>query len=246
MALALEAHVTSSWSTAAGPRQHLIEVTFPGAPVTVDYVSFRNSYTAAITISHTATRAEGDPLQPMHMKGRAPTWQIVVARLALMADPHCEDDAHGYHELVPARHFAKDFDHRRVTRLRICCTQPSPSWREYGLKQLRFYSIEAPVLPTLQPPPSLTDAQRELAASLLEQMSGLSRIASEIRQTIASGSSERARPGARSSGSRRVDSGAQPLAPYLVGEWADELRIRSEDAPPYPPAAASASTSAAR
>eukprot|EP00900_Chrysochromulina_parva_P015365 jgi/Chrpa1/2382/Chrysochromulina_OHIO_Genome00009350-RA len=252
----LEAHVVSSWSEApgGGPRQHLIDVAFPGAPVAVDYISFRNFYTAAITVSHTGVRAEDDPLQPMHAKGRPPSWQVAVPRVTLMANPHCEDDAQRYHELAHALHFAKDFDHRRVTRLRICCIQPSPSWREYGLKQLRFYSLEPPSVPALQPPPSLTDAQRDLAAAVLDQLISLGQVAGALRRDIATGagascsSTERAGPATRggscascgscgssggsggcSFGTRRVENGAHALAPYLVGEWNDELRLALVD-----------------
>jgi len=247
----LAAQISSSWSEAAGdgPRQHLIEVTFPAGPVAVDYVSFRNFYTAAITVSHTNVRADVDSLQPMHVKGRPPSWQVVVARLTLMADPHCEDDAQRYHELTHARHFAKEFDHRRVTRLRICCIQPSPSWREYGLKHLRFYSLEPPSVPTLQPPPTLNEVQRALAATVLEQLVGLGRVTSEMRHSLAmpgaSLTSDRGSTATRlvfgggggnggaaaGSGGLRTEAGAHTLAPYLVGEWSDELRLTPVDSP---------------
>ena len=72
------------------PRQHLIEVSFPAAPVSLYAMVFTNYYCAAISVSHTSTRSETDPLLQLHMKGRAPTWQVAVPKLALMADPHCE------------------------------------------------------------------------------------------------------------------------------------------------------------
>jgi hypothetical protein len=118
---------------------------------------------------------------------RAPQWQVVVPKFTLMADPHCEDDAERYHELKHGVHLANDFDHRRVTRLRICCLQPSPLWREYGLRQLRFYSVEVPLIPSLQPPPSLTPAEREMASGVVEQLVGLGVVASQIRSTISGG-----------------------------------------------------------
>lgn len=88
----LEARVTVTTETtrSTGPRQHLIEVSFPAAPVSLYAICFANYYCAAISVSHTHTRSESDPLLPPHMKGRAPTWQVVVPKLALMTDPHCE------------------------------------------------------------------------------------------------------------------------------------------------------------
>ena len=65
--------------------------------------------------------------------------------------------------------------------------EPSPLWREYGLRQLRFYSVEVPLIPSLQPPPSLTPAEREMASGVVEQLVGLGVVASQIRSTISGG-----------------------------------------------------------
>ena len=58
----------------------------------LSYVCFHNFYTSAITISHTTVRTDDS--------GRSPHWQVVLPKLTLMADPHCEDDAQRYHELM--------------------------------------------------------------------------------------------------------------------------------------------------
>jgi hypothetical protein len=69
----------------SGPRRHLIEVAFDGAPVAVQRISFSNYYCAAITVSHTAmSKSE-------LLKGPDPaSWKVVIPKLTLMADPHCE------------------------------------------------------------------------------------------------------------------------------------------------------------
>jgi hypothetical protein len=270
----LDARVTSSAPEAdtGGPRQQWIDVTFPAAPVSLAAICFQNYYCAAITVSHTGQSADSDPLAQLQVKGRAPAWTVAVDKHTLMADPHCEDDAQLYHELTVA-HFATNFDHRRVTRLRICCLQPSPSWREYGLRQLRFDSIERPPTPTLQPSPSLTVAERELSETVLEQLVGLGKVAEDIRETISNRASVAAAahhgaasiPAAHASSSsadpsRRARSDvyhtAPPgsLAPYLVGEWNDELRLTGSAAdhwtashtPHSPYSSAKAASAAAR
>lgn len=209
-----------------GPRQQWIDVSFTAAPVALSYITFHNYYCAAITISHTSMRAEDDPQAQQHMKGRAPTWQVVVPKLVLMAAAHCEDDAQQYHELTSA-HFAPEFDSRRVTRLRICCLQPSPTWREYALRQLRFYTIEQPVMPSMQPPPALAPADRELATAMVDHLVALGHISHQIRQTLASARESTAgRGGAAGTKATSARRGADhELAPYVVGEWADELRL---------------------
>lgn len=238
----LNARVSSSPDDGkGGPRQQWIDVSFVNAPVTLSYISFHNYYCASITISHTSMRAEGDPLMQLHMKGRAPTWQVVVPKLALMAAAHHEDDAQSYHELS-ALHFAPEFDHRRVTRLRICCLQPSPMWREYGLRDLKFYSIEPPAAPSLLPPPSLSTTERELAATILDHVVDLAHVAQQIRQTIAAGKAASICADAAAGGSRANARRAErELVPYVVGEFSDELRLCSLDAATASSAASSGS-----
>lgn len=243
-------------TSVGGPRQQWLDITFPNAPVLLSYIAFHNYYTAAITISHTVVRSDDST--------RAPQWQVVVPKFTLMADPHCEDDAERYHELKHGIHLASEFDHRRVTRLRICCLQPSPLWREYGLRQLRFYSVEVPLIPSLQPPPSLTPAERDMASSAVEQLVGLGVVASQIRTTIAGGvaavntmrEATRSVFDGGSIGSAAVGGGTSSsvsgggaasrrteptLAPYIIGEWNDEWRLTNADvvSPAFQPRAPS-------
>ena len=141
---------------------------------------------------------------------------MAVLKHQLMIDPHYEDDAQRYHELT-TRHFAPDFDHRKVTRLRICCLQPSPTWKEYGLHHLKFYSIQKPEAPPLQPPPpSLSQAERELASTIVDHLLGLGQITREIRQTLGS---------ARRAGAQRRQ--ADDVASLVVAEWTDEWVVSS-------------------
>ena len=224
----LDARVTSGGEdeNKTGPRQQWIDVSFSAAPVSLAYISFYNYYCASITISHTSTRAENDPKAQLHMKGRAPTWQVAVPKLALMSSPHCEDDAQRYHELTKS-HFAPEFDHARVTRLRICCLQPSPTWREYGLRQLRFYGIEHPSTPVVTQAPSLSTAERDLASTVVDHLLDLAHISHQLRQTIASASSNRQSAysvGAGAPAPRRTAADGE-LAPYFIGEWTDELKL---------------------
>ena len=159
------------------------------------------------------------------MQGRKPSWQVAMPKLTLMAMAHCEDDAQRYHELTTA-HFTNDFDHRHVTRLRICCLQPSPTWREYGLRQLRFYTVEMPSVPSLAPTPTLSPAERELAATVVDHLVDLAQMTHQIRQTISAAKASRSGPSAPTRA-----SGERELAPYIVGEWSDELRLGRVGAP---------------
>ena len=78
---------TVTSDTESGPRRHIIEVSFAGAPVTVQHVSFYNYYCSAITVSHTSmSKVE---LQT-YAKASEAAWTVVIPKLTLMADPHCE------------------------------------------------------------------------------------------------------------------------------------------------------------
>jgi hypothetical protein len=87
----LDATVTTTIAKSGlGPRQHLIDVSFASAAVPLHCISFYNYYCAAITISHTNARTDHESEQQGNANDRSAMWQLVVPRLSLMANPHCE------------------------------------------------------------------------------------------------------------------------------------------------------------
>ena len=226
MATLLDANVTVSWSEPEGPRQRFIDITFSPSPVTVDAITFKNFYTSSITINHTCSRDASDPLLHQHAKGREPTWQLVVAHIPLMADPHSEDGAQCHHEVSQATHFDESFDHERVTRLRISCKQPSPLWRDYGLQEVRCYGISQPAYLPPRRNLSLTLSQQQLVGTMMEQIIGLRLVTDEVRQAVGSKRVSRKACTGISSKDRAAEL---DLAPYIVGEWADELHLHAGD-----------------
>mmetsp|Transcript_2540 Transcript_2540/g.6412 ORF Transcript_2540/g.6412 Transcript_2540/m.6412 type:complete len:243 (-) Transcript_2540:267-995(-) len=145
----LAADITTSADSGREPRQQWIELTFREAPVHLHSISFCNYYTYSIAVLHSLTRAEGDPLLPVHAKGRKPQWQTVIKKHVLMASPHYEDDAQAEHVLDGAS-FVPEFDPARVTRLRFVCTQPSPTWKSYSLRHIRCFTLQMPELSRAQ------------------------------------------------------------------------------------------------
>ena len=192
------------------PVRQYVDVDFPDAPVDLHWIAFENYYTAAVSVQS----AE------VHPSTRQVRWVPAVCRLQLMADCHAEDDAQAWHR-VHASDFEPGFDPTCVLRLRIHMQQPSPSWRAHTLRHLAFYTLEPLDAPALAPEPELSRADHERCARLTGALAELSTVAHAIRSTLA-----QAAP-------RRCDEGEAPVgklggyAPYVVGEWDDELDVTS-------------------
>ena len=143
------------------PQQQYIDVHFANAPVHLHWIAFENYYCASLTILHCAQPAAAAGTSADGAAGAsAEVWTPVVERLALMVNPHIESDAQAWHELHSSA-FAPGFDAAATTRLRFCLCQPSPMWREHGLRKLTFYTARPPG------PPAAEDA-----AELLPELTG--------------------------------------------------------------------------
>lgn len=186
------------------PLRQYVDIDFPEAPVDLHWIAFENYYTATVSV-HSAE---------VHPSTNKVRWMPVISRLQLMADCHTEDDAQEWHRLHVSA-FEPDFDPKRVLRLRIHMQQPSPSWRSHTLNHLAFYTLEPLVVPALAPEPELSRADRERCAKLAGALAELSTMAHVIRSTLSPVAPQ---------GSGEAAAGAlDGYAPYVVGEWEDEL-----------------------
>ena len=186
------------------PQRQYIDIDFPDAPVDLRWIAFENYYSATVSV-HSAE------VNPSTNKVR---WVPVISRWQLMADCHTEDDAQAWHRLHVSA-FEPGFDPTRVLRLRIHMQQPSPSWRSHTLNHLAFYTLEPLAAPVLAPEPELSRADRERCAKLAGTLAELSTMAHAIRSTL----SQAAPQPSGEAGVGALDG----YAPYVVGEWDDEL-----------------------
>ena len=186
------------------PQRQYIDIDFLGAPVDLRWIAFENYYSATVSV-HSAE------VNPSTNKVR---WVPVISRWQLMADCHTEDDAQAWHRLH-ASAFEPGFDPTRVLRLRIHMQQPSPSWRSHTLNHLAFYTLEPLAVPALAPEPELSRADRERCAKLAGTLAELSTMAHAIRSTLS-------QVAPQPSGEAAVGA-LDGYAPYVVGEWDDEL-----------------------
>ena len=212
------------------PRRQYMDIDFTDAPVDLHWLTFENYYTASVTVL----------ASEVHPTNKQVRWVPLVTKLRLMAHCHAEADAQMWHKLHVSQ-FEPGFDAKRVVRLRICMSQPSPSWRSHTLHHLAFYTVQPLAVPELLPEPELGQADRERCAKLAGGLAELATLAHAIRSTLA----EVAPPPPSSppppvaaaqafgcdgdSGSSGVDGGvggAPPpieCAPYVLGEWEDEV-----------------------
>ena len=104
------------------PRVAILDVALK-YPSNVAYISFRNHYTHSVTIKYVK---EGE----QH-------WQLcTVTSVELMPSCHYEQGAESY-VVLGREHFLCALE--RVQHLRLILRQPSPHWREFGVKDLRCF-----------------------------------------------------------------------------------------------------------
>lgn len=112
-------------SEAGRPGVYVIDVTFP-KPLTVNEVSFKNFYTAFLTVKIQ---------QKKHSDPKNKRWRTCVRDLRLMANPHTEDGSQDYISLH-AHQMLCPTDH--VSCIRLILRQPSPVWTTFTVEDLQI------------------------------------------------------------------------------------------------------------
>lgn len=197
-----------------------IDVRFIGAPVELHSFTFTNYYTASLTVLHSVRPAQMLEVAPKASSSSAAgssdamadlvvsregAWQVLVPKMRLMADPHCEDDAQSQHE-VTAADFAGASVLSRISALRLC------------LSQVRSLSRHPPVRarPKLRAPPpdsavAAVEGARAPLPPLLHAQAARCRSAGAAQAHRRRGRARRC-PGGRGARSDAVDPPLPPAA----------------------------------
>ncbi|EOD11129.1 hypothetical protein EMIHUDRAFT_214956 [Emiliania huxleyi CCMP1516] len=201
---------------ATAPTQSYIDVRFAGSAADLHSITFRNYYTASVSILFAARPAKTGPeVAPAcgadvvdgQRTPREVVWQTLVPHLQLMADLHSEDDAQASdlaeigvqaEHCIDAASFPASFDPRRVSQLRICLSQPT-----HTLHGLRFFGRRCPL--TARPAPF---SEKGLLAARI------SVLAAEV-EALAAGAVQ-VLPARRD---------LEHVSPYLVGEFDDVVHL---------------------
>ena len=131
-AVMVPANVTIMDHSAAGkrPGNVCIDVVFP-APTKVARVCFRNWYTAQLTVRATVDRAVLSRKDTDRLDG----WFPLVQDCRLMHSPHSETESQLWHSIGPDQWLPGAAD-EAVVGLRFFLQQPSPNWKQIGLKNI--------------------------------------------------------------------------------------------------------------
>uniref|UniRef100_A0A8C5MJY8 Nicolin 1, tubulin polyglutamylase complex subunit n=1 Tax=Leptobrachium leishanense TaxID=445787 RepID=A0A8C5MJY8_9ANUR len=114
----------------ARPGVYVIDVTFPKSQdVDVSEISFKNYYTAFLTVRIQQQRRPSDP------RGNPPAWRTCIKSQRLMPNPHMEDGSQDYVSLRKSQMICGT-DH--VTAIRLILRQPSPVWLNFTLEDLQI------------------------------------------------------------------------------------------------------------
>uniref|UniRef100_A0A8C5PCL8 Nicolin 1, tubulin polyglutamylase complex subunit n=1 Tax=Leptobrachium leishanense TaxID=445787 RepID=A0A8C5PCL8_9ANUR len=114
----------------ARPGVYVIDVTFPKSQdVDLQEISFKNYYTAFLTVRIQQQRRPSDP------RGNPPAWRTCIKSQRLMPNPHMEDGSQDYVSLRKSQMICGT-DH--VTAIRLILRQPSPVWLNFTLEDLQI------------------------------------------------------------------------------------------------------------
>eukprot|EP01083_Nonionella_stella_P066607 175562_1 len=102
-------------------------------PVQIDYITFRNFYCSSITVQELKQNSSDRSTQ---------TWNVVLDRYHLMPDSHYEDRAQDTF-VLKREMFSRSFNNGRIIGLKFNVMQPSPLWKQFGLKDMMFYSVQS-------------------------------------------------------------------------------------------------------
>ena len=107
-------------------------------PESVGCITFRNHYTHTLTLKYCCTNTG-----QISNSNSDPTlrWKTCMERLQLMPNCHCE---RGSQTLVVLNRACFSVPLEKVSRLRLILRQPSPYWKQFGIRDLKCYLVPTP------------------------------------------------------------------------------------------------------
>lgn len=103
-------------------------------PETIEYITFRNYYTYSITILlHSKDLSSDD--------SGTKSWRLCVRDFQLMENCHCAQGGQNW-VILSQKHFLNN--PTNVKQLRMILKQPSPHWKEFGIRDFRCFRNSEP------------------------------------------------------------------------------------------------------
>ena len=107
------------------------------APDMIEYITFRNYYTHSITILFRSKDLSNDYSDDTGTK----SWRLCVRDFQLMKNCHCAQGGQNW-VILNQKHFLNN--PTNVKQLRMILKQPSPHWREFGIRDFRCFQKAEP------------------------------------------------------------------------------------------------------
>ncbi|XP_063072492.1 nicolin-1 isoform X1 [Engraulis encrasicolus] len=115
-------------SNAVRPGVCVIDIVFPnGKPIKIQEVSFKNYYTAFLSLRLLRTEAESQD---------GAKWVTCLRNFPLMANPHDEAGSQDYFSVSRQQMLVDPDD---VTSIRLVLRQPSSSWINFNIEDIAIY-----------------------------------------------------------------------------------------------------------
>ena len=106
-------------------------------PEMIEYIAFRNYYTHSITILFRNKDLSSEYSDNTGTK----SWRLCVRNFQLMKNCHCAQGGQNW-VILSRKHFLNN--PTNVKQLRMILKQPSPHWREFGIRDFRCFQKAEP------------------------------------------------------------------------------------------------------
>ena len=106
-------------------------------PEVIGCITFHNHYTHTLTLQYQTQQSRQTP----NSESDPAEWRTAIRRFQLMPNCHYERGSQSLVVLNKA-HFTSQLENTR--RLRLILRQPSPDWVQFGIRDLKIYSVSNP------------------------------------------------------------------------------------------------------
>uniref|UniRef100_A0A3P9IJ57 Nicolin 1 n=1 Tax=Oryzias latipes TaxID=8090 RepID=A0A3P9IJ57_ORYLA len=153
----------------------VVDVTLPhGKLINIEKITFKNYYTAYVTIRLLRRKAE---------KEGSAKWCTALRDLALMDNPHTEGGSQNYFSI-----HRRQVEPDHVESLRLILRQPSSAWRLFNLEEIRLFPHKEPFLIKVRQIFSLQGLpDPQTVSSSIQQMWALTEVMQANRTTASIG-----------------------------------------------------------
>ncbi|XP_062522661.1 nicolin-1-like isoform X2 [Corticium candelabrum] len=145
----------------------VIDVVVQGAPINLKEITFRNYYTALVTIKARIRETAANVVL---------SYKTIVKDFVLMPNPHCEQGSQQFFRIQADKFLC---DSRNVMALRLIVRQPSHLWMDFGLRDINCFQEEQTELELSHNSNGLEEEESECVKKITEHLNAMAYMGGE-------------------------------------------------------------------